>query len=250
MRHLPPQHVKLHRQEQSNALLKSAVLLLLILTLSYAIMFRSTFFRFQRMMITGEKTYHSRVFALVRASLPYTFSSLYKAEQTVRTRIPAIENITLQENIFTRALKISYTIRQPFLRWCLATETKSATCFVVDKNGVIFASFTNQTFIPTVFDSYFLDLETGKKIPSSTLVPLTNILEAFAKHDISAFSFTLKAPFSLTAKTTLVEEIRFSLEENTSEQLQALFFFLTDTKEDIANLFSIDLRIPHKIYYK
>jgi len=250
MRHQPLHRTQRRKIEQSNALLKSAILLLLILILSYAIVFRSAFFRFQRMMIAGEKTYHSRVFALANASLPYTFSSLHKAEQTMRERIPAIESITLQENIFTRALKISYAMRQPFLRWCLDAAKSSAACFIVDKSGVIFAPFSNQTSIPTVVDAYFKDLDLGKKIPSSTLTPLATILEAFAKHDISVFFFALKAPFSLTLKTTLVEEIRFSLEENTDEQLKALFFFLADTKEEIAKLSSIDLRIPHKIYYK
>lgn len=248
MRHLPPQHVRRRQIEVSSALLKGAILFMLIIVVGDMAVFQSALFRVRHISVQGEKTYRARVFALASARLPYTFSFTSTAKELMLRRFSEIETANIQTNLITRALQVSYTLRQPFLRWC--PQSANSTCFLVDKTGFIFAPFTAQSGIPTFNDEYYQGIAVGKRIPSVMIASVDTLLRELTKHSISAFSFDLKAPFSLTIKTTLAPEIRISLEQDLASQLSALFLFLTDGKTDITKLTSIDLRIPNKIYYR
>jgi len=248
MRHLPPQKIQRREIEVSNALLKGAILFILIMVVGDMGVFQSALFRVSHISVQGEKMYRARVFALASAALPYTFSLASNAKELMFRRFPEINTADIQANLVTRALQISYTLRPPFLRWC--PQSQNDSCFLVDKTGFIFAPFTNQSGIPTFTDEYYQGIAIGKKIPSATIASVDTLLQEFTKHNISVFSFDLKAPFSLHIKTTLAPEIHISLEQNLASQLSALFLFLADGKTDIPKLTSIDLRIPNKIYYK
>jgi cell division septal protein FtsQ len=171
-----------------------------------------------------------------------------RAKKKLLTKIPQIQSVSFNKNIFTKVLTVQVMEHETSIIWVTAGER-----YLVNRNGVAYEKAPDS--------SPLLPVEDIKNIP----VSLNQQIVAPAFIDfVSSFVANLPRRTDITVRRIVVPETTFEVEMETDEgwkiildttgsyeeQLNNLVRVLRELPEDVEIKQYVDLRIGKKVFYK
>lgn len=208
----------------------------------------SGFFRVTGVNVSGsDPALSAAISQYMKDNFRFFINSQTSTAQKLSLAFPQVENVSVYNDIFTRTLNASYNLREGHFLWC------KQSCYMVDVKGVIFApsQITQASFLTTVKDEYFTNIEVGKKIPNNYIETLLT-LEAITKDKgLEVERYMISNIFSLRVKLKSNGELKFTMQHPIKDQAENFTTFYDSLpKEEFAKLQYVDLRVKDKVYYK
>lgn len=243
-------YTRIHQRRFNFDAFFSGVVFIISLTIFLALFItRSEFFRVQKIIVHGEdSSLKERITTSLASQARYLFSSPAHIAYSLKGRYLPLKEVEVDIDFFSRSFIISYTLRDASFLWC-----KPTTCYLVDREGVIFEDtpLAHTPFLIKVEDRYFHEVMTGRKIPSSAISSLLATHQFIQDKNLPFLRSIIESPFSLKVVLDTYPELLFTTHREIKTQLDTLEqFFHSLPQEEFSKLQYVDLRVKNRIYYK
>lgn len=175
-------------------------------------------------------------------------------EQDLIARYPTLATVQIKASTF-KSIAISVAERSPAALWCGASVASSSACYLIDKDGVIYAPAV--VYSSDVYQRYFGgtgDTLPRQFLPAETFRSLSALLATIAKnHGLTLDTIFIDEVGDVYATCTNGFTLIFASHEQTGEMLNHFTLALSADvfkTHGLADLEYLDLRFGTKLYYK
>ncbi len=177
-------------------------------------------------------------------------------EDNIRTRVlatyPDIASVTISRTGFS-SIEIGVVPRVPAIRWCGEEYPASATCYVADADGLIFASAASTTdgfsLYAPLTEATSSPIRAYIKKAAEILPGVTEFAAALAEHNLTAESIVLSEDEARVYLAGSGTYITYVLGKE-RETIALLSLTMSNLPVPIDSLEYVDLRFPGKAYFK
>lgn len=170
-------------------------------------------------------------------------------ESDLTAQFPRIKKVSVaRESLLAAALIVAVEERKPYATWC------SASCYVFDSHGFVFAEMTETPEKHYVFYGGLIAGEdvVGQTFLEGRLADVVAFLDSLAAAGYEPQGFTVDSEKDFTVTLAKGQKILASFEIPAGDILRNLATALEaeDLKEKFDSLEYIDLRFGNRVYYK
>lgn len=238
-RYRKPYRVKRKKPILRSRIFRTGILITTVAGAVIYFLFFSEFFQIQKIILTGDKIFSEENISTLIAGKNIFLVDINDIEKEILGNFPQAAKVKIRRN-FPDTLNISTEKRMPVALWC-----ESETCFLTDKDGVIFQESQNETSLIKI--SGKKEMLSEEKI--AQILDIQTKLSALA--GVTTTEAIIVSKERLNIKISEGWEIYFNTEGNLDWQIQELALVLEKqiSPEKRKNLEYIDLRFS-RVYYK
>jgi hypothetical protein len=239
-----------HRESFAKTVFPKIVLLVALLVVGLVFVVRSGILTVRQFVVHGDdNVLVTGIGDYLLEEVTYIVTSQKDIEYTLLVSYPELKEVDVTVNFIDRTLTIIYEKRAKRFLWC----DKTNTCHLTDEQGMLFkeSDLIEATFFTNVQDNYFENLAINTRIPFEYTKALLTIEEALLVNEINVKYFVIESPFSVKAIIEGNIEIRFTLQNPVTTQLEHFqVFYDSIDKDEFAGFRYVDLRIKNRIHYQ
>lgn len=192
-----------------------------------------------------------------------------KVKDAIQSTFPRLETIDISRNLFKRKVKIKVKERSPTGIYCQGSDLSQSdplnyreseiivqNCFLIDKNGVVFAEApkTEGTLILSLIDTEQKNIELGQAaLTPDQIAKIEKTWSFFRQETQLGVRFLVRNGDDLLTLTTLEGwKALFDVDKDIDNQVVALRELIAKElgPQQRSNISVVDLRVPGKIYYQ